>query len=1125
MSFLLRGRRVLWTLGLTTELARRQMERWPELMDGWTQRVRRLRRASQAAWLLRRLMRHDPELRQAVASRRDLAWIGRGRSTLELLERACCRHGSRPCLAVRTSGSGHRRVTYAELWTRVQSVAAGLEPHLDPGRRVGILGSGSLEWVIADLACLYLGAVSVPISSTVSPEDFRRVLGEMQLGCLCAEYESLRRLAAECRSGPTVVCLSRGGPGEPNWLWLEALEGSGARVPPGKPGPLFSVMYTSGSTGSPRAVDFSHARWQRAMRNGLRWRGVPRVTVSYVPLAHAAGRSNLYASLMAGGLTHLVAGPDASTLLDDIREARPTHLWLVPRLATSIYQQFVNELVREGGQPGTVAAMLSQPAGRAVAARMRERVLGDRLVFATIGSAPTAPEVVAFLEQGLGLVVTDVYASTEFGPISVNGRVHAYVDYKLVDRPELGFTRRDRPHPRGELAVRSPRATVGHDGDGARPDVVDGYQPTGDLVAEIAPGRLRWLDRSQGVLRLAQGEFVNVSRLEELYVQSPWIEQVYLYANPLKEYLLAVIVPTPAGGLDAELRSRLRQEIGRLATQAGLRGHEVPRDFLVEPRPFSADDGLLTDSGKPRRARLRERYGPRLEELYEELQRRRTRAEPAPATTSTRRVLSALTLTLGVEAAHPWDESFVHLGGDSLAAVEFSVRLRQTCGLAVSVSDLLDPDFKLGRLLDSPPPLHCDLVHGPSARWATVDDLRSPRLVDAGVAAREAAIVSTPHVVLLTGASGFLGRCLSVQLACALPPDGRIVCLVRPAGRDDPRKRLLEAFTSGPGRHAAATALEADKLEVVAGDLTRPRLGLSDHDYERMSREVDAVLHAGALVNHLLEYPDLFAPNVLGTAEVIRLARRHRPKPIHFVSTSAVAAGAGFRAVTEQRSAAQLWARRPIASPARSYAHGYATSKWAAEVLLEAAHQQCGLPMTLSRCSSLLPHSRWAEHNRQDMLVRLLFGVRRAAVAPSSFYGGRPQHYDGLPVDLVARFLAALTLNPEPGLRIYHVSNSNWNDGISLDTFVARIDRSWPLEHLDYPAFWRRCEERWQALDAEEQRRSPLPLWEHWRRPATGSTHLDTTGFAARLRELCGLEIPSLDDDYVGHVVTQLAEP
>jgi len=378
---------------------------------------------------------------------------------------------------------------------------------------------------------------------------------------------------------------------------------------------------------------------------------------------------------------------------------------------------------------------------------------------------------------------------------------------------------------------------------------------------------------------------------------------------------------------------------------------------------------------------------------------------------------------------------------------------------------------------------------------------------------------------LLTGANGFLGRCLSVGLAGALPPDGRVVCLVRPASRDDPRQRLPEAFTSRSGRQAVELALETGKLEVVAGDLTRPRLGLSEADYDRMCHEVDAVLHAGALVNHLLGYPDLFAPNVLGTAGVIRLARRHRPKPIHFVSTTALAAGAGWSPVTENQSAAQLWPRRAIAAPARSYAHGYVTSKWAGEALLEAAHQQCGLPVTLSRCSALLPHSRWAEHNRQDVLVRLLFGLRRAAIAPISFYAGSPQHYDGLPVDLVARFLAALTLTPEPGLRTYHVSNSNWNDGVSIDTFAARISRSWPLEPLDYPTFWRRCEERWRKLDVEEQRRAPLPLWEHWRRPLTGAPRVDTARFAARLRELCGLAIPSLDEDYVGHMVGQLAGP
>src|SRR5262249_48201637 len=155
------------------------------------------------------------------------------------------------------------------------------------------------------------------------------------------------------------------------------------------------------------------------------------------------------------------------------------------------------------------------------------------------------------------------------------------------------------------------------------------------------------------------------------YAQSPWIHQVYLHANPIREYLLAVIVPAPTVDTGEALRDRLRHELGRLAAQAGLRGHEVPREFLVEPRPFTIDAGLLTDAGKLRRDRLRERYWPRLERLGVELEQRRARGAGMADGTASEKVRAALARTLGVAPARPWDESFVHLGADSLAAVEF----------------------------------------------------------------------------------------------------------------------------------------------------------------------------------------------------------------------------------------------------------------------------------------------------------------------------------------------------------------------------------------------------------------------------------------------------------------------
>ncbi|MCA9797454.1 MAG: AMP-binding protein, partial [Candidatus Eremiobacteraeota bacterium] len=384
---------------------------------------------------------------------------------------------------------------------------------------------------------------------------------------------------------------------------------------------------TSGSTGDPKGVLLPYHRWTSTLRDGLKQNRVPRIGYNYLPMYHMAGRITLYKSIMAGGLLYLTASPDMSELFQELALARPTHLLLVPRVSQMLFQEFQRRFLEEGRPP----VRLHSPLGRRVAGAMRQDLFGGRLCFVHTGAAPTAEDAAEFLRVGLGVHLTDVYGSTEMGPVAVNGRVHSWLRYKLVDRPELGYTRADKPYPRGELAIQSPRATTGYHGgaEGLYDD--QGYLLSGDIVEERARGRIVWLDRAHSVLRLGHGQFVRASMLEELLAaHSPYIEQVYLYGNPRQSYLIAVVVPTrlvPAEGAEELLRA----EIDRIAGERGLESFEVPRQLLLEWEPFSRSNGLLSAANKPLRPRLRSRYGARLEELYRQAESRRQRSLQLPA--------------------------------------------------------------------------------------------------------------------------------------------------------------------------------------------------------------------------------------------------------------------------------------------------------------------------------------------------------------------------------------------------------------------------------------------------------------------------------------------------------------
>jgi fatty acid CoA ligase FadD9 len=273
-----------------------------------------------------------------------------------------------------------------------------------------------------------------------------------------------------------------------------------------------------------------------------------------------------------------------------------------------------------------------------------------------------------------------------------------------------------------------------------------------------------------------------------------------------------------------------------------------------------------------------------------------------------------------------------------------------------------------------------------------------------------------------------LGRFLCLEwLQRHAPTGGTLICVAR--GRDDAtaRIRIREAFDSGDAELTSHfEALAADHLQVLAGDLGEPNIGVDDTTWQRLADSVDLIVHPAALVNHLLTYDQIFGPNVVGTAELIRLALTSKLKPVNYIST------VGMALLDDGVLSEDMDVR--TANPTRtiddSYANGYANSKWASEVLLREAHQLCGLPIAVFRCDMIMAHTRYAgQLNVPDLFTRLMLSMIATRIAPRSFYGLDGQqnrsrtHYDGLPVDFIADAIATLGGQAVDGFRTYHVAN------------------------------------------------------------------------------------------------------
>ncbi|OBI46919.1 carboxylic acid reductase [Mycobacterium colombiense] len=1035
-------------------------------------------------------------------------------------------------------------VTYGELGQRVSALGrAWASDSLSAGDRVCVLGFNSVDYATIDIALGTIGAVSVPLQTSAAISSLQPIVAETEPSLIASSVNQLADaveliLAGEHLPGKLVVfdyqpevddqreavdsAVARlAGTGVAVEKLADVLQ-RGKDLPPvpeqqTDEDSLALLIYTSGSTGAPKGAMYPQSNvgkmWRRGSKN---WFGesAASITLNFMPMSHVMGRGILYGTLGNGGTAYFAARSDLSTLLDDLELVRPTEMNFVPRIWETLFGEFQRQVERrlaDGGDREAVEA--------AVLEEQRQYLLGGRFIFAMTGSAPTSPELKKWAESLLQMHLMDGYGSTEAGMVLFDGEIQRppVIDYKLVDVPDLGYFSTDRPHPRGELLLRTENMFPGYYKRAETTANVfddDGYYRTGDVFAEIAPNRLVYVDRRNNVLKLAQGEFVTLAKLEAVFGNSPLIRQIYVYGNSAQPYLLAVVVPTEEALADNDiesLRPKIADSLQKVAKETNLQSYEVPRDFIIETTPFTLENGLLTGIRKLAWPKLKQHYGERLEQIYADLaagqanelaELRRSGAE-APVLQTVSRAAAAM-LGAATNDLSP-DAHFTDLGGDSLSALTFGNLLREIFDVDVPVGVIVSPANDLAaiatyieaELQGSKRPTFA-AVHGRGATTVHASDLTLDKFLDEAILAGAPSLpkpATEVRTVLLTGATGFLGRYLALDWLERMDMvDGKVIALVRAKSDEEARARLDKTFDSGdPKLLAHYQELAADHLEVIAGDKGEANLGLDQQTWQRLADTVDVIVDPAALVNHVLPYSELFGPNALGTAELIRIALTSKQKPYTYVSTIGVGDQIQPGKFVENADIRQISATREIND---NYANGYGNSKWAGEVLLREAHDLCGLPVTVFRCDMILADTTYAgQLNLPDMFTRLMLSLVATGIAPGSFYeldadGNRQRaHYDGLPVEFIAAAISTLgtqITDTDTGFQTYHVMNP-YDDGIGLDEYIDwLVEAGYSIERIpDYSEWLRRFETSLRALPDRQRQYSLLPLLHNYQKPDT----------------------------------------
>ncbi len=413
-------------------------------------------------------------------------------------------------------------ITYRELSDRVGALTRALtNESVQAGDRVCELGFTSVDFTTIDLALGQIGAVAVPLQTSAAITQLQPIVSETEPSVIAASVNQLHDAVELILSGsetgavPAKLVVFDYYPEVDDQR--EAVETARARLAdtrvivetladvldrgkavssaPARPvavpddfadsgDPLALLVYTSGSTGAPKGAMYPQSNvgklWCRSSRN---WFGpsAASITLNFTPMSHGMGRVILYGTLGNGGTAYFAAKSDLSTLLEDLKLVRPTELNFVPRIWETLFGEFQREVDRRLAtmrtrneseeEPGNSTRLSdpTDPAARAaveseVLVEQRQYLLGGRYILAVTGSAPTSPELKAWVESLLEMHLTDGYGSTEAGKVLFDGEVQSppVIDYKLVDVPDLGYFATDRPYPRGELLLKTENMFPGY---------------------------------------------------------------------------------------------------------------------------------------------------------------------------------------------------------------------------------------------------------------------------------------------------------------------------------------------------------------------------------------------------------------------------------------------------------------------------------------------------------------------------------------------------------------------------------------------------------------------------------------------------------------------------------------
>jgi len=622
-----------------------------------------------------------------------VAAADRPRSVVELIWRSVERTPDKEAIRWK-AGGGWPSWTYAELWAQVASASIGLrQMGIGAGDRVVILSRSRPEWLVADLACMALGAVTCPLYPGDPPARMAEIVRRVGPRLLFAEDGKLvQRLRSALSSSELEarIVLFEPNPAGGTAITLADLVRDADRSPEAladwertwrtiNPAQVATIVHTIGVDGDPLGVVASHGNLLHSFHATVQAISITSsdVMLSVLPMSHMFERGGAMLAGLGAGATIAFAERQIERWAADMGEVQPTLMASIPlfferiehRIKTGVAtgpayrralfdwatglgrQHYRNHLA--GLTDGPWLRLRRWLGERTVLAQVRG-AFGGRLRFFISGGA-ALPEPTGVFFDSLGFPILEGYGLTETAPTLTVNRLATY-RYGTVGPPLPGTEIRIDPRT-GEILARGPQVMLGYldrPANTARVLDAQGWLRTGDIGEFDDADRLRITGRVKNLLVLATGKNVAPAPIERALVGSPYIAQAVVLGDD-RDAIGALLVPDLAairawsgvnggdadGNADAgakliarpDVAALLRQEVDRLTAEFAT--YERPRRIAVLPRPMSAAAGEVDAAGSPVRSVVMANFPEQVAELFDGPRTQQPRARggelPLPA--------------------------------------------------------------------------------------------------------------------------------------------------------------------------------------------------------------------------------------------------------------------------------------------------------------------------------------------------------------------------------------------------------------------------------------------------------------------------------------------------------------